>query len=165
MSLFLPEIAVKHVMDIDYNLLQRFGIKGLVLDVDNTLTTHGHPEPSQGVIEWLEQMRRDGIQLMILSNNTTERVQPFAKKLGLEFISRACKPIPIGLNKAVKKFGLQKDQVALVGDQIYTDILGANLGKTHSILVEPFLPEDGILFRLKRKLEQPWLNKYKKKGN
>ena len=95
MSLFLPEIAVKHVMDIDYNLLQRFGIKGLILDVDNTLTTHGHPEPSQGVIEWLEQMRRDGIQLMILSNNTTERVQPFAKKLGLEFISRACKPIPI----------------------------------------------------------------------
>ena len=50
MSLFLPEIAVKHVMDIDYNLLQRFGIKGLILDVDNTLTTHGHPEPSQGVI-------------------------------------------------------------------------------------------------------------------
>ena len=117
------------------------------------------------MIEWLEQMRRDGIQLMILSNNTTERVQPFAKKLGLEFISRACKPIPIGLNKAVKRFGLQKDQVALVGDQIYTDILGANLGKTHSILVEPFLLEDGILFRIKRKLERPWLNKYKKKGN
>ena len=165
MSLFLPEIAVKHVMDIDCDLLRRFGVKGLVLDVDNTLTTHGHPEPSQGVTEWLEQMKRAGIQLMILSNNTTERVQPFAKKLGLDFISRACKPIPVGLNKAVKKLGLKKNQVALVGDQIYTDILGANLGGTRSILVEPFLPEDGILFRIKRKLEQPWLNKYKKKGN
>lgn len=163
-SVFIPDLILENVMCITPQLLEKRGIKAVVLDVDNTLTSHGNPEPWEGVIEWLALMKNTGIKLIISSNNTRERVEPFARRLGVDFVSMSCKPLPVGLSRAVKRFGLAKRQVAIVGDQIFTDVLGGNLEGIQTILVKPFEPEEGKLFRFKRRFEQRFIDAYYKKN-
>jgi hypothetical protein len=128
-------------------------VKGLILDLDNTLSMHDNPAVEMGVPEWLTEMRRLGVRLMIVSNNTGKRVAPLAKKLGIDFIAFGCKPLTFGLSKAAKAMRLPKSQLALVGDQIFTDVMGGNLYGIKTILVEPFYLEDKWTFKLKRKIE------------
>ena len=160
MAVFTPTLIVHNVLDLTPSLLRRMGIEALVLDVDNTLTTHGSQTPLDGVLDWLDLMKREGFLLTISSNNTQKRVEPFARSLGLDYVCMSCKPFPVGLSKAIKKFGLQKEKVAIVGDQIYTDIIGGNLKGITTILVAPIRLEEGFFFRLKRRLEKPWVRRY-----
>jgi len=135
-------------------MLDRWGIRGLILDVDNTLTTHGNPRPDPDVLLWLKVMREHHIEMVILSNNTPKRVQPFAEELRMDFVATAKKPLASGFGRAAAKLGMTKDKVAVVGDQIFTDILGGNLWGARTILVKPIEPETTMLFRLKRRLER-----------
>lgn len=144
---------MKNVLSIDEDFIRKNHLRGLILDLDNTLSMHGSPAAEEGVMEWLEEMRRLGIKMTVLSNNTKKRVEPLAKELGLDYISFACKPLTIGISRALKKMRLPKNSVALVGDQIFTDIIGGNLKRMPTILVEPFHMEDKPSFKLKRKLE------------
>ena len=153
-------VAVRSVRDITPELLRSMGIKGLLLDIDNTLTTHDNPEPAEGVREWITRMKRAGIQMRLISNNHEERVIPFAEGLGLECICESLKPLGKGFRKAMKDMGLRKEQLCVVGDQIYTDILGANLFRVKSIYVKPIRRESwkGHEFLcIKRVLEVPFL--------
>lgn len=161
MAVFRPTIMIEHITDIQVELLQKHHWKGLLLDVDNTMTTHGHPVPAVGVTEWVKTMKQNGIQLMIVSNNSSERVKPFAELLDIPFVSRGCKPLPKGVHIAMERMGLRQDQVAIVGDQLFTDIFGGNLAGISSILVTPYEMEEGPLFRFKRQLERPFLNRYR----
>src|SRR5699024_8483444 len=102
------------------------GVKGLVLDIDNTLTTHDNPVPDQGVAAWLEQNRLAGIQMIVLSNNSPERVKPFAEILGLDFIADGAKPLKKGYMRCSEAMNIPCEQLCMVGDQIFTDILGGN---------------------------------------
>ena len=163
MPLFLPKEMAKHVTDLSPEFFISRGIKAVVLDVDNTLTTHGNPVPAQGVPEWISQMQAAGLCLTILSNNYRERVEPFARKLGLDFISIACKLLTFGLTRACRRYGLKPRQVCLIGDQIFTDIVGGNLKGVLTVLVEPYELEHKWSFRLKRRLERPIIRRYRKK--
>lgn len=151
--LFKPSFWLKNVLSIDKEFLKENHIRGLVLDLDNTLSMHGSPAAENGVMEWLDDMRNFGIRMVVVSNNTEKRVEPLARQLGLDFISFGCKPLTKGITKAIRKMGLQKKEVALVGDQIFTDIIGGNLKGIKTVLVEPFHLEDKPSFKLKRKLE------------
>lgn len=153
MKLFTPDDMFDSVTDITPQFLTRNGIKALILDVDNTLTTHGNPQPGAGILQWLDEMHKAKIPMILVSNNSRERVRPFAELLSLDFISRGCKPLTIGLTKACKKFSLCPGEVAIVGDQLFTDILGGKLKGLRCILTAPIQEEDGPFFRLKRKLE------------
>lgn len=164
MSVFFPTLLHRRVTDVTKAQLERLGVYALILDVDNTLTTHGHPEPAEKVMDWLEEMRSAGIKLIILSNNKEKRVQPFAQRLGLEHTSRAAKPLPVGFWRAARRLGLPPARIAVVGDQIFTDILGGNWFGAATILVEPIRPETGWVFRLKRRLEVRILRRYRKQG-
>ena len=150
-------------MDITKEMLDEMGVTALILDVDNTLTTHNNPEPDPKVRGWLAEMHSLGIRLVILSNNSKRRIQPFADSLGLGFVFFAMKPLPFGYARAVRELKTPKYHVAIVGDQIFTDILGARLYGAKAILTEPFMPETGPLFRLKRRAEQFILRKYRGK--
>lgn len=93
MNYFYPHAMAQRVYQITPQLLKSWGVKGLILDIDNTLTTHDNPIPDAGVSAWLEQNRREGIAMIVLSNNKPERVEPFAKILGLDYISNGAKPL------------------------------------------------------------------------
>jgi HAD superfamily phosphatase (TIGR01668 family) len=162
MSVFTPKLCLEKVTDITPELLRKNGIKGIVLDVDNTLTLHGSQEVKKEVLVWLENMKKEGILLTIVSNNYEKRVRPFAQRLGLEYVSFGCKPLTKGFTQACRKFSLRKEEIAVVGDQIYTDILGGNLKGMFTILVTPFELETGWTFRLKRSLEKIHIRKYRR---
>lgn len=151
--LLKPALWINNVFEIDETFLVKNGIKGLILDLDNTLSMHGNPAAEEGVFEWLAEMRRLNVEMIVVSNNTAKRVAPLAKQLRLEFISFGCKPLPFRLNKAARKTSVPKNALAVVGDQIFTDVIGGNLTGIKTILVEPFHLEDGRFFRFKRHLE------------
>lgn len=163
MALLFPTTAVPKAYDITADGLRKMGVEGLILDIDNTLTTHDHPVPDSRILQWLDQMRAADIRLILLSNNHPPRVAPFAQKLGLAFEADAKKPLPGGYQRAASAMGLSPRQTAVVGDQIFTDVLGANLAGMPSILVEPFQMEPFFRFRLKRFLEKGILRRYWKK--
>lgn len=165
MSIFHPTHSVMRAYHITPELLQSMGVHALLLDVDNTLTTHGNPVPDEAVLGWLDLMKQSGVPLMLLSNNTHKRIKPFAERLGLGFESSAAKPLGRGFRRCCQRLGMAQSEVAIVGDQIFTDILGANLSGLKSILVEPIQVETGVLFFIKRVLERPFLRAYQHKKN
>ena len=98
-----PDLSFRKTVDIKPEFLKKLGIKGLILDVDNTLTTHDNPVPAEGIAEWLENMKKSGIKLIIVSNNHPERVKPFADPLGLDYVSDSGKPLKKGYIEAMKR--------------------------------------------------------------
>ena len=157
--LFKSTIALKSVLEITTEMLKNNNLKGLILDLDNTLTTHDNPKPADGVLDWLDEMKKSGIKIMIVSNNHGYRVKPFAEMLGLEFVSDGLKPLSKGINEAQKRMEIPFSQLAVVGDQIFTDILGANLKRIKSIYVKPIEYEKTTFFKIKRKAEKLFLPK------
>ncbi|MBO6229200.1 MAG: YqeG family HAD IIIA-type phosphatase [Ruminiclostridium sp.] len=151
--IFKPRFWVKNVLSIDESFLKEHGIDALILDLDNTLSMHGDPAAEQGIPEWLDKMRGLGVKMAVVSNNTEKRVAPLAAKLGLDYTANGAKPLTFGLNRALKKLGTSRERTAVVGDQIFTDVMGGNFAKMPTILVEPFHLEKGILFKLKRAAE------------
>lgn len=157
--MFKPTYVFDKVGEITPEFLHKKQIKGLLLDLDNTLTTHNNPVPPQSSLDWLDKMRATGIKLMIVSNNHAPRVTPFAEQLGLDFVSEGKKPLTFGYTRAIKRLGLEKRNVAAVGDQIFTDVLGSNLKGIRSIFVFPIEPETSLPFRFKRAIEKAFLPK------
>ena len=157
--MFRITIALNTICDLSPALLRKHGIKGLLLDLDNTLTTHDNPKPADGVLEWIELMKESGIQMCIVSNNHPPRVKPFADMLGLQFVSEGKKPLSKGFREAKGRMGLEWNELAVVGDQIFTDVLGANLKRLKCVFVFPIEHETTRFFRFKRKMEIPFLPK------
>ncbi|MBO5319615.1 MAG: YqeG family HAD IIIA-type phosphatase [Ruminococcus sp.] len=149
--------AFRRVTEITPDILKKLGIRGLILDLDNTLTTHDNPVPGEGVLDWLDVMKKNNIRLMIVSNNHAPRVKPFADMLGLEFVSEGKKPLTKGFKEAVEKMGIPKKHIAAVGDQIFTDVLGAGLFGVKMLYVDPIEHEKTTFFKVKRKCEKPFL--------
>lgn len=160
-----PKSYFNKVTDITADFLEGQGIKGLILDVDNTLTTHDNPVPAEGVTEWIQNMKKNGIKLMIVSNNHSPRVKPFADILDVDFVCEGKKPLSKGFKEASEKMELPFSKLGAVGDQIFTDILGANLIGIKSLYVPPFEHEKTAFFKFKRKMEKPFIPEYFRKKN
>ena len=139
------------------DMLQHFGIRGLLLDLDNTLATHDNPRPAEGVLDWVAVMKENGIAMCIVSNNHPPRVKPFADLLGLPFVCEGKKPLSKGFREARAVMELPWKELAVVGDQIFTDVLGANLKRLKCIFVFPIAHEQTRFFRFKRRMEVPFL--------
>ncbi len=152
--LLKPHIKLEKITDISLELLKKFNITSLILDVDNTLSTHHGQQLTVGLTEWLKLMREGGIKLIVLSNSKEQRVKPFAEKIGLNYISLGLKPLPFGYIRAIKLQGSNRKNTAIVGDQIFTDVLGGSMVGVKKILLTPILPETGLSFRIRRKLEK-----------
>ena len=152
--LLKPKIKLNRVTDISVEILKKYGISALVLDVDNTLSTHHGKELTEGLENWLKTMRENNIKLIILSNSKKKRVEPFAKKINLDFISLGLKPLPFRFSAALKKLNSKRRETAIAGDQIFTDTLGGILFGITTILLDPIKPESSARFKFKRKLER-----------
>ncbi len=159
MALFYPTMYRRRVTDVSAADLQALGVRGILLDVDNTLTTHDNPQLDPAVMLWLEAMRAAGFLLTVVSNNSDERVRPFAEAIGLGYQAKAGKPLARGYRMAARTMGLPPCECVAIGDQIFTDIVGANLAGMPCVLLEPIEPEVEQKFIVfKRKLEKPLLN-------
>ncbi len=159
MNLFKPDLITKRITDITPETIKNMGIDGIMVDVDNTLSTHGGQKPLKGLGEWIGGIKNSGIKIIILSNAKFKRVKPFAARIGLPFIHLGAKPLPIGYIRAAHAMELKRKNTAVIGDQIFTDILGARLSGVKAILVRPILPEDKRSFKIRRKYEKKILAK------
>lgn len=152
--MFKPEIKLERVTDITLDILKKYNIKALILDVDNTLSTHHGHILTDGLPEWLQLMKDNGIKLIILSNSKEARVKPFAEKINLPYISLGLKPLPTGYLKALKALGTKRRETAIVGDQIFTDVLGGRVVGVRTILLTPIKLETTWGFKFKRSIER-----------
>lgn len=159
--IFSPTVRLKKVTDITLEMIKKLKIDTILLDVDNTLACHGSQVPFDGTVEWAKELIKNGTDIVICSNNNEERVAPFAALYNLPYVAMSMKPLPSGFNKAKKMLNKRPKQVLVVGDQIFTDILGANLANMKSVLLDPVKAETGLGFKFKRWLEKPIRNKIK----
>lgn len=162
--LLKPDIKLERVTDITLDILKKYNITNLILDVDNTLSTHHGHILTEGLEEWLRIMSVAKIGLIVLSNSKEQRVKPFAEKIGLPFISLGLKPLPFGYFRALKALGSQRKNTAIVGDQIFTDVLGGNIVGVKTLLLTPIKLEETAGFRFKRKIERLVFKLYKIKN-
>ncbi len=129
----------------------------MLLDADGTLKRYRSEECAPGVARWLDALRQAGFGLCLVSNGLGERIGRFAEGVGLPFVAKAMKPLPTGCRCAMRKMGFQPECTAMVGDQLFADIMAGRLAGLMTILVEPINPEEEPWFtRLKRPPER-WL--------
>lgn len=157
-----PKEYLDSVKDINIDLLNKNEIKGIILDVDNTLIDFNKRMP-EGIEDWLTNLKKIGIKFCILSNsNKVDKVKGVAEKLKIPFIYFAKKPFKSGFIKAKEILKLDEKNIAVVGDQIMTDVIGANRCKMFSILVKPIQEKDYLLTKIKRPFEKIVINHYLK---
>lgn len=160
---FFPREYYESAYIIDYEALYREGYRGVIYDIDNTLVPHGYPADERA-LELMENLKRIGYKITFLSNNKEPRVVMFNEKIGANYICKAGKPKPGNYVKAAKQMGCDITETVFVGDQIFTDIWGANNAGIRSMLVVPIdKSTDEIQIVLKRILEKIVVKKYLKK--
>lgn len=158
---FYPKKYIDSAYGIPYEKFYKKGIRGVIFDVDNTLVTHGAPA-DEGVLALFERLRSMGMDTCLMSNNKEQRVASFAAEVNSKFIFKAGKPAVGGYLKAMELMGTDKEQTLFVGDQLFTDVYGANRAGIYGILVKPIHPKEEIQIVLKRYLERVVLYFYRR---
>ena len=157
---FYPDMIVDSVQHINLDMLKDKGIRGLILDIDNTLVPSFIKEADDRTLKWINVVKEHGFKTCIVSNARKKRVELFNGKLGLEAIYRASKPGRRSFKKALDVLDLDASKAAVVGDQIFTDVFGGNRLGMLTILVKPIHKEEFFFVKLKRFPEKYILKKY-----
>lgn len=140
------------------------GIKGIIVDLDNTIAPRGKGSVPSSIKEWIQRMKDSGMKVVLISNSPSSRTQKFAQELGLEYIANALKPLPLAFIKASRKMNASLKTLAVIGDQVFTDVLGGNICGAFTILVPPLSQKtDFFTTKLVRVFERLILKKYKNK--
>lgn len=161
MSIY-PKLYLNSVKDITIEILNKNNIKALILDIDNTLIDY-YKNLSEGIIKWAEGLKQQGIILYILSNtNKEEKVSTVAEKLKIEYEFFAKKPFKKGFIKIQKKLNIPESNIGVVGDQIFTDVIGGNRCNMFTILVDPIDKKDFWYTAWKRPIEDRIKRRIKK---
>lgn len=163
-DLLVPDDYRPSVYDIDLKALRDRGIRGIILDLDNTLVQWNHPEPTEPLERWLGEVRKAGFRACIVSNNAGGRVRSFAERLEVPGISKAVKPRRGSFRRAMSLMGTSPHETVVVGDQIFTDVLGAKRLGLYAILVKPVTSREFIGTSLVRFLESLWLDYLRRRG-
>lgn len=155
LKLLYPRQYVARLGDIDLNALRQKGICALLLDLDNTLVPRNEDRYPEEVVQWLKEAREKDFKLCIVSNNTSERVLALASSLSIPAVPRAIKPFKRPFLQAMDLLGVGPPETAVIGDQIFTDVLGGNRLGLYTILVVPLQGRDFWATRLiTRRLER-----------
>jgi len=133
----IPDLMLESIYELSPGYLKERGIKILLMDLDNTLSPYGEHRPTVALRNWLDAMKRAGIEPFILSNNRGDRPKNFAGALSLDYSGHSGKPSIRGLNAVLERKGLSREQAAIIGDQIYTDILCGRRAGVYTIAVRP----------------------------
>ena len=161
---FYPRERIDSTYEIDFEDWFKKGIRGFIFDIDNTLVMHGEPVNEEAK-QLFDRLRFIGFSFCLISNNQESRVKPFAQELGSKYISNAHKPSKKNYEKAMEMMRTNTKTTIFVGDQLFTDIYGANRTNIYSILVNPINKKEEIQIVLKRKIENIVLFFYGKNKN
>lgn len=162
-KIFYPKEYFDSTYSIDFNKYYKMGYRAVIFDVDNTLVEHDAPADERAT-ELIKGLMNMGYQVCFLSNNDEERVKSFNENLGAKYIYKAGKPLTKGYNNAMEIMGTDRKNTLFVGDQIFTDIWGANNAGIRSVLVQPIAKHEEIQIVLKRIPEKLILHFYLKKN-
>jgi len=152
--MFGPDRFVSRLSDVPHEELERMGFRGLILDLDNTLVGFRQSEICAEHLAWVERAHERGFKMVMVSNNFTDRVTSVAAQLRIECIPNALKPLPFGMLRALNMLGMHRSKVAVVGDQLFTDVLSGKLCGLYTILTEPIEAKDFPLTRVFRFFER-----------
>lgn len=150
----VPDYTFESVYRIDYDELKKKGIKGIIFDIDNTLATYDAAIPDEKLCNLFGMLTKMGFKLYLLSNNNKNRVSVFSEAAKLPHRWRACKPLGIFIKSAMRKMQVNKYETALVGDQLFTDVWGANRAGVTSVLVTPISDKEDKFVAFKRRFEK-----------
>lgn len=150
---FKPTWMVHSIYSITPEQLRKNNVKAVLTDLDNTLIAWNNPEATEESIRWIEMMKEADIPVMILSNNSDERVKEIADYLGTEYVARSLKPSRRAFRLAQEKLQIPTEELLMVGDQVITDVLGSNRFGVRSVLVKPVLESDAWNTKFNRFIE------------
>ena len=160
--IFVPEYRMSTFEEASADFLSSIGVRGIVLDIDNTLEPYEHENPGEHVIHWLKSLSDAGIKTAIVSNNGWERVNTFNSNIGMPAYAKSGKPFAHNIKKAMMDMGTDPTSTIMMGDQVFTDVLAAHNAGIRAILVPPINDKKDFLTRFKRLLEVPVLEKYER---
>ena len=163
MDIFIPDVYQKSIYTINYKKLKKNGIKCLLFDLDNTIAPYKVNEPDVKVKELFARLEED-FKVIIISNSPKNRIRPFKEKLNVDCAYSSRKPFKTKYKKILEIYNFEIDEVACIGDQILTDILGANRMGFTSILVNRVAKYETIFTRFNRFFEKFILKKLDKKN-
>ena len=159
-----PEAYLDSVYDLELDILKKEGIKGIIFDIDNTLVPYDEKIPNDKLVQFFQKLKTEGFTVALVSNNKESRVTLFNKDLKFVAYHKARKPLIKNFNKVVKELGFNKEEVIMVGDQIFTDVYGGNLAGIKTYLVKPISDKDEWVTKIKRGAERRILNRYLKQN-
>jgi len=157
---FIPDVIYNNIYDIDFDALKKNNITGLIFDIDNTLVSYRQETPTKNVAGLLNKLKSDGFDICFISNNSRERVELFNNEFKYFCFPKAKKPSVKYLKKALQAMNIAAENAAVIGDQLFTDVLAAKRIKITAILVAPIEPVETVFFKFKRIMEKPFLKKY-----
>ena len=152
-ELLYPDKYLKSTDEINFERLYAKGFRGILFDIDNTLVPHGAPADDRA-IALFRRLREIGFATCLISNNKEPRVKSFCEQVGSTYIYKAGKPLPGGYQEGMRRMGTEQHNTFFVGDQIFTDVLGARRAGLYTIMVQPINPKEEIQIVLKRYLEK-----------
>lgn len=152
LEVFYPKKMLDSAYEIPYETMYERGIRGVIFDIDNTLVPHG-ASADERALDLFRRFHQMGMKTCLLSNNKEPRVAAFAAQVDSPYIYKGGKPKKSGYEAAMKKMGTDRETTIFVGDQLFTDVYGANRVGLYSFLVKPIHPKEEIQIVLKRYLE------------
>ena len=154
MEIYLPDIYQKSIYTIDYSKLLKRGIKCLLYDLDNTIVSKSDNKPSEKAKELFISLKQKGFNVILFSNSPSIRLKTFKQAFGIEGVSSARKPLTKKLRKLLKDYGYKEDEVAIIGDQLMTDVKVGNKVGITTILVNPLSDKDFLVTKFNRFMEK-----------
>lgn len=160
MAFFKPDWLLNRIYNLNPTELKRHQINAILTDLDNTLIAWHEPDSSAELLNWLDVMKQNHIQVIVVSNNNKKRVQRAIEGLNIPFIWSATKPLPFGIKRALKQFNLDPAHTVMVGDQLLTDVQAGHLAGIRTIMVRPIVDTDSWTTKLNRAVETKIMNHY-----
>lgn len=160
----MPDIYQKSIYKIDYKKLKKAGIKCILFDLDNTIAPVSVSVPNKKMKDLIEEVKDMGFKVIIMSNSPKSRVEPFKEMLNVDCSASSMKPLSKKYKKIMKIYNFKDIEIAAVGDQLLTDIYGANRMGITTILINPLSTNDIVFTKFNRMIEKYIIKKLSKKG-
>ncbi len=163
-ELFKPDMYFKDIYDIDYKKLKSCGIKCILFDLDNTLVPYYRKKPTRKLKDFIEKLKDMGFKVIIFSNSNKKRLTPFKNALEVDCSASSKKPLSTKFKKIIKEYEYSQSEIAIIGDQLITDIYGGNRVGIFTVLVKPINSKEVFTTKINRVFENMVIKKLEKKN-